>query len=275
MHNNYQIKPPLIQSNTLDAVTVWVEALHGHGSLLSAIKMLSDLVGAQAGLLARQPGDNSKIQQIAYHDAKAEKILTRKCRPFALDVLNKQIEVLPLGSIVTLQAAAREGMIGREALTGFHAVADIHGVYDIAVVPLQSGYGAREFIEFQFSSEIGEHNINLLIMLAGSLAKAWSSRITGTSAKEIAKSRSRRGRNEVTSKVVPILDPSNPLELTRCEFRVCTLVKEGMLAKTIADQLRIRNSTVRSHLKSIYSKTGTACHVELLHSLTADERFVA
>lgn len=275
MHYNYQIKPPLLQARTLEAVSIWVEALHCHGSLLSAVRTLSELVGAQAGLLVRLSGDDGKLKKIAYHDSGSEKLLTKKCRPFALEYLSDCLGVLSPGSIVSLQGAVRDGGIDRDTLAGFHADAGLYNVYDIAVIPLQTGSGAWDFIEFQYSAEMAQHDIDLLATLAGSLARTWKSRVAGTSEKEIAKLRSRHGRRSEVGNVTQILGPSNPLELTRCEFRVCTLVKEGMLAGPIAKQLRIRNSTVRSHLRSIYSKTGTACHVELLHSLTTGDIFAA
>ena len=47
------------------------------------------------------------------------------------------------------------------------------------------------------------------------------------------------------------------------------MVREAMLVKDIADELAIRDTTVRSHLHSIYTKTGTSGQIELLHRLCA------
>ena len=60
---------------------------------------------------------------------------------------------------------------------------------------------------------------------------------------------------------------NNPARLTRSEFRLCMLVQEGGLPDKVADVLQISKSTFRSHLRSIYSKTGVTGHVELVHLL--------
>ncbi|MGR3342619.1 MAG: helix-turn-helix transcriptional regulator, partial [Paracoccaceae bacterium] len=63
----------------------------------------------------------------------------------------------------------------------------------------------------------------------------------------------------------------NPAGLSRSEYRICCLIQEGMAAKNIANQLNIQESTVRSHLHSIYSKTEISGQMELLHSLSRDQ----
>ena len=80
----------------------------------------------------------------------------------------------------------------------------------------------------------------------------------------------------IQDKVVAALDATNPLGLTRCEFRVCTLVREGLVTKSIAEALGVKVSTVRSHMHSIYLKAGVSGHVELLHMLKSEpsEEFI-
>ena len=65
----------------------------------------------------------------------------------------------------------------------------------------------------------------------------------------------------------PLLGIENPAGLSRSEFRVCSLLKEGMTVNIIADNLSVGRATIRSHLSSIYSKTGASSQVELLHML--------
>ena len=57
--------------------------------------------------------------------------------------------------------------------------------------------------------------------------------------------------------------------LSRSEFRICTLVGQGMAPKAIAQQLALRETTVRTHLSAIYSKTATARIVDLFDRLLA------
>jgi DNA-binding CsgD family transcriptional regulator len=72
-------------------------------------------------------------------------------------------------------------------------------------------------------------------------------------------------------------EPSSVLELqrrhglTRMEARVTARLADGLSVKDIAAALRIRVSTVRTHLKSAYSKTGARGQTDLIRLvLTGD-----
>jgi DNA-binding NarL/FixJ family response regulator len=55
--------------------------------------------------------------------------------------------------------------------------------------------------------------------------------------------------------------------LTRCELRVLLAMVPGLSVKETAHALGIAETTVKSHLQHIYSKTGTSKRTELLHLL--------
>ena len=115
----------------------------------------------------------------------------------------------------------------------------------------------------------------LLATLAPALMKSWKARLPGTVEKLIARPRVRRAGPVEQPQSLEILDVSNPAGLSRSEYRICTLIREGMLFKQIAEELDIRTSTMRSHLRSIYAKTGTSCHVERLHHLAGNAETAA
>ncbi len=64
---------------------------------------------------------------------------------------------------------------------------------------------------------------------------------------------------------------SNPANLSRAEFRVCLLLSHGLSVKGVTDELRLSEATVRSHLRSVYSKTETTGHAELLYRILSSE----
>ncbi len=67
---------------------------------------------------------------------------------------------------------------------------------------------------------------------------------------------------------------SNPAGLSRAEFRVCLLLSRGLSVKAVSEELGLSDNTVRSHLRTIYSKTETASLPELIYlimSVTDDE----
>lgn len=64
-----------------------------------------------------------------------------------------------------------------------------------------------------------------------------------------------------------ILTSGNPAGLSKAEYRVCSLLVRGFGAKAISGSLGVSESTVRSHLRSIYSKTNTHGQRELMFRL--------
>ncbi|MDH5797990.1 MAG: helix-turn-helix transcriptional regulator, partial [Paracoccaceae bacterium] len=64
-----------------------------------------------------------------------------------------------------------------------------------------------------------------------------------------------------------ILDISNPAGLSRAEFGVCLLIRKGFTSSRISEELNVAKSTVKSHLRNIYSKTDTAGQVDLMYRL--------
>ena len=83
-----------------------------------------------------------------------------------------------------------------------------------------------------------------------------------------SKTRLRGVTGPVRQRVGNIMTAANPLGLSRSEYRVCMMIRQGYLAKRIAQELVVQECTVRTHLRSIYGKAGVSGHVELLHRLT-------
>jgi len=108
--------------------------------------------------------------------------------------------------------------------------------------------------------------------MSPALALAWSRRLPGSAHALMRRTRARPATEEASQTGTDILGPDNPARLSRSEFRICAMIREGMMTKSIAEQLGIRTTTLRSHLHSIYSKTGTSCQVDLLHRLSASAR---
>jgi DNA-binding CsgD family transcriptional regulator len=260
---------PQSQTKSHDMIAVWVQALHGQGSIETALSELLRLIAGDAALLMRSYKDAGRQpQQIEQIDLQAHKSTGQKRHSFGFDLFSDYLSVMHIGSDLSLDEAAREGIIDRESIKDIRRRIAIYDIHDIVVVPLARNSGHMDYLELHFRSGILESNKTLLQMIASTLAKAWCARLPGTAEKAILKHRSRNGRSPDQDKVVSILVPSNPFDLSRCEFRICTLIREGQLAKSIAQQLNIKDSTVRSHLRSIYMKTETTCHAELLYKLT-------
>ena len=77
------------------------------------------------------------------------------------------------------------------------------------------------------------------------------------------------GANDVMVKG-RILSAQNPAGLTPTEYRVAIALRDGLSPASIGKQLNMAMSTVRTHLRNVYGKTGLHSMLELTHRLHAD-----
>jgi DNA-binding CsgD family transcriptional regulator len=73
--------------------------------------------------------------------------------------------------------------------------------------------------------------------------------------------------DESIHSVNPNLVISGALELTQRELEITEMFAQGRSANWIADTLFVSTSTVRSHIRSVYVKTGVHSRQELLNFL--------
>lgn len=135
-------------------------------------------------------------------------------------------------------------------------------IRDVVIVPLDAG---QHVLELQFTGILQDHNRVLLASLASMLSAIWSERGgDGTAA--------RPKIHEVRGTVARarILSDENPLGLTRSEYRICLLIRDGYRAQDIAEAQHVAESTVRSHLRSIYQKAEVKGQMALLHRLSTE-----
>lgn len=70
-----------------------------------------------------------------------------------------------------------------------------------------------------------------------------------------------------------VLHPDNPYGLTRSELRVCHLIAQGHRPKAMAERLGKSMTTIRTHLRHIYTKTGLDGMFSVLHHLQQFAQF--
>ena len=85
----------------------------------------------------------------------------------------------------------------------------------------------------------------------------------------------RRPQKPELSPSAELLGDANPARLSRAEFRVCLMLSRGLSLKVVREQLGIGESTLRTHLRSIYAKTNTENQAELLYRLLSTRRMTA
>ncbi|WP_176440161.1 helix-turn-helix transcriptional regulator [Boseongicola aestuarii] len=153
------------------------------------------------------------------------------------------------------------------------------GIIDIVVVVLDATGVQHDFLELHFVKPLNREAKELLDSLFPTLVRAWARRKSGLVTQAQIDDRIIVARaNAEARRIKPdeaILGISNPARLSRAEFRVCLLMSRGLSIKGVTDELGLSESTIRSHLRSIYSKTAVTGVAELVYRLvsnTADDR---
>jgi len=251
-------------SLSLGVVADWMHALNGNGDLSAALEKLMHLTKADSAVLVRTSQADKKSRYIARCDSDAGKVWHSPPRSRSQLVMGENLFSAKSGSVWKLSdgLTAGQGVL----VGGGNSYDRSDGLCEVIVLALATETSHSDNLELHFRTNPAQHDLNLVFMLTETLASNWSRRAPGLITKRLNRKRLHAvsdGSNDETS----ILDTENPAQLSRCEFRVCTLLKEGMTVNLIAESLFVSQATVRSHLSSVFSKTGTSNQVELLFKL--------
>lgn len=216
------------------------------------------LVGAETVQVVRQMRHFDRTRMIARQSETDGLLFGSSPRSFASAMLGDMLHRTNTGTLFLMSAVLTEGEC--------HDCLEPHGLRDVGIIPLSNEDDFGDFLEFHFKRRILDHDSQLLQILGPVLSKSWRDRAPGVAAALLAKNPFPTAR-ECGKAFENILSTSNPAGLTRSEFRLCMLVQEGSLPDKVAEILQISKSTFRSHLRSIYFKTGVNGHVELVHLL--------
>ena len=248
-----------------DAIADWTNSLNGNGELDVSIAKLATLIKADCSVLIRKSFHEEKPRIIARHDIGSGKFLNRPAKSHADLVLGDNMRGAKVASLWKLsenQGLESGSPFGRSDLSKAGS-----GLAEVVVLTLQVNSNRADFLEFHFLKPPLQHNLDLLVMLAETLANTWKQRLPSIISRKFKRTHLKSISGESCSGEISILDIDNPAKLSRSEYRICALLKEGMTVSKIAQTLPICEATVRSHLSSIFSKTDTINQVELLHML--------
>jgi DNA-binding CsgD family transcriptional regulator len=243
----------------IGAIAQWCECLQGRAPLEKAIEMLAQSAGVEAIALTRAARDHDGEVNSLFFDypGKGERADPLD-RSYAKNVLGAYFRQPKPGSVwfKTLTEIEADPRLER-----FHRRRHLT---ELAVIPLSVEEKATMFLELHFSVHRGSGQHALINMCAPTLAETWSRRKAGLMTELILK---RNRPNPTPVAIAPILSADNPAGLSRAEFRVCMLLSAGLSTKRVRAQLGISESTLRTHLRSVYAKTETCNQSELLFLL--------
>lgn len=253
----------------LDGIASWCGGLHGSMALNEALGALANGFGAAAAAISRnrESEDRSRIAAIFDENSDAEAPELR--RAFSHDVLGSYYAQAEVGSVWFLHERKDDpDWVESQTLNNWCQVREIE---EIIVVSLSRVHQQRDFVEFHMGKALGRSDILEFKAIAPTIVRSWAGRKPGLVTQSQMDDRMVRARASAKANKMkwnaPILGMSNPAKLSRAEFRVCLLLSRGLSVQGIMEELRLTESTIRSHLRSIYSKTETSGHSELFYRI--------
>lgn len=245
----------------VEGISSWALALQGQVPLRRGLLALAEAFGAEAIALARVGRQPGAVPRALVVDRRAgEARVPPVERSFAAALLGPYLARPRVGtawysSLVDAKAdPALAGLQARRQLA--ELVVAVIGVEEKAV----------HFLELHFPHRLSAESHGLLTALTGTLVTMWAGRATGCFPEALLAGPPGRPEPQAAG---PILSLGNPAQLSRAEFRVCTLLAAGLSTKRVREELGISQSTLRSHLRQIYAKTGTGNLADLLYRLLA------
>lgn len=240
----------------------WCECLHGCAPFREALEAIAKAIGAEAAAVCRvSAADGARSGSLFFDGQPAGTGAKRLAQSFAHAVLGTYLGKAKPGMI---WYKSMSGRLEEPALEQFH---QSRGLTDLAVIPLVSGSGTTDVLEFHFARQPGPMQQALLNMVAGTFVRTWSNRAPGLYMEACLNNR----RARAAAPDAPLLSMENPAQLSRAEYRVCVLLSKGQTAKRVESQLGISKSTLRTHLRNIYAKTGAGNMTELVYRLVSME----
>lgn len=241
------------------AIEMWCDCLRDGGRLADGLEALADAFGAQWAAVTRIGRENQTARAVIW-DPRAD---ASRERSFADALLGAYAFSARAGSV--WPSAMLSAGAGREALARFHAE---RGFKEAVVVPIAVGPKAVDCLEFHFAEPLGTRYA-ALTMLAEVIVRSWARRAPGRFLEEVI----RTGRCERKwHGDADILCTSNPAGLSRSEYRICLMLGRGLSGSSLARELDIRPTTLRTHLRNIYGKTGVGGQAELVFLLLSGRR---
>ena len=147
------------------------------------------------------------------------------------------------------------------------------GIKEIAVICLGAEGQSRDLIELHFTAVSHKTLDYIHTVLAPTFAEVFAGRKQGLMLEAMLRNANKGPRLVSSGRSADILSLSNPVNLTRAEWKICALIANGLSRDGIAKELSVKPCTIRTHLRNIYSKCGYDRFHELaLHLVSRSER---
>ena len=251
----------LAEVGLIGAIAQWCECLHGRDPLLRSLEVLGTGLNAEIVAVARYPQDGRGAARSVIWDRKGDDQNGAGKRCFARALIGSYFEAARPGSLwfrSTVETSAAN------EVAEFHAARQLR---ELAVIPLQASGKFIDTFEIHFSDRLRSQQQVVLTSLAPVLARTWRNRAEGLFTEALLRVAPATERTGIGH----ILSAENPARLSRAEYRVSLLLSRGLSIQEVKAELCIRESTMRSHLSSLYAKTNCSNLSELVFLLASPE----
>lgn len=250
---------------------LWTEALHGTAPLRDALDHVAGATGAASAVLYRWCARTRRPRIIATFDRDASQRQTQGIHPIrhplGPDLIPVDLHRARPGSVWRLEDAGRHA---RDCLDDRQARSrPDRGLVDLVAIPLGQSGGMVDVLELGLDRRAPAGLRAALGDLALVLAFAWGRRPRGRVSGLLAGGAGPRTPDPAGQRTAP-LSIGNPWKLTPTEMRICHLIREGQDPARLVALIGVAESTLRSHLRSIYAKAGVTGQLGLVRLLLAD-----
>lgn len=261
----------------LDGIAAWCGGLHGSMTLQQALSSLASGLGARTAAISRHYHRAEEAPRaVALFDIESKNLDTPVLLKRALcqDVLGYMFSKVRAATVwFESDLSDDPAWEPTDVLKNWRLVREIE---EIVVIALATSHQHNDFIEFHFDHELSRADRFELESLVQTIVRSWNGRTPGLVTQATVDERFMRARRqkETLQWDEPLLGMANPAKLSRAEFRVCVLISHGLSIKGICDELNLSENTVRSHLRTIYSKTGASGMADLLYRILSSGKGV-
>jgi DNA-binding CsgD family transcriptional regulator len=245
----------------------WGECLHGEGSLREALLEFAELAAADVVLLQRlnsATGSQRTIATVDRSSMRGARPLTRAHGLALVGATSSRAKPGSLWSMAELDRDATDRLDAR--VLGWMKDRSLH---EAMLIPLSAEGDQHDVLEFYSSAPLDHLRYLAIEMVASATAEAWRRRPRGRIAQILRAAPAMNDRSQSICAAAHPLSESNPLGFTAAELRIADMIQRGASLRDLSGTLGIADSTLRSHLRSIYTKAGVAGHVGLVRLLLA------
>lgn len=254
-----------------DTLLEFVKWCQGRGDTQSTLKTIGAYFGAEVVGLSRWNGEKKTLRLASDWDVGYARHNLRLQKSYADIVCGDYIDCLKPGAAMLLSDVNDEAPVADPSLARWMFKRSIR---DVAVVCLGKRNQNHDLLELHFGAGARRNPSDLHEILTRSLSEVYAGRREGLMLSLlIGATRRAKLTDGSIGGNQQLLSLANPAGLTRTEWQVCALVANGLSRERVAKELSVKPSTVQTHLRNIYAKSGFESFHELaLHLVSPEER---